>query len=235
MSLRLNGSTSGYTELDAGAVAGNNTIKMPTANGNAYQVLRNGATAGSLEFASISSTPSFEIFVSSSTWTCPAGVTAAIVGVVGGGGGGRSLNAGAPGGSGGLGIGLVSVTPGTVYTVTVGAGGLGDSTTGTAGGTSSFGPQGQTALISATGGSGGTASGVPGANGSCSSTAANLRRTISTYPIPYTDGASPKSDASFAAAVWSVSSTYLPGANGWGAASTASGGVGGVVTIQYWS
>jgi hypothetical protein len=51
MSLRLNGSTSGYTELDAGAVAGNNTIKMPTANGNAYQVLRNGATAGTTEFA----------------------------------------------------------------------------------------------------------------------------------------------------------------------------------------
>ena len=51
MSLRLNGSTSGYTELDAGAVAGNNTIKMPTANGSAYQVLRNGATAGTTEFA----------------------------------------------------------------------------------------------------------------------------------------------------------------------------------------
>ena len=50
MSLRLNGSTSGYTELDAGAVAGNNTIKMPTANGSAYQVLRNGATAGTTEF-----------------------------------------------------------------------------------------------------------------------------------------------------------------------------------------
>jgi hypothetical protein len=51
MSLRLNGSTSGYTELDAGAVAGNNTIKMPTANGSANQLLRNGSSAGSLEFA----------------------------------------------------------------------------------------------------------------------------------------------------------------------------------------
>lgn len=51
MSVRLNGSTSGYTEIDAGAVAGNNTIKLPTANGNAYQVLRNGATAGTTEFA----------------------------------------------------------------------------------------------------------------------------------------------------------------------------------------
>ena len=51
MTLRLNGSTSGYTELDAGATAGNNTIKMPTSNGSAYQVLRNGSSAGSLEFA----------------------------------------------------------------------------------------------------------------------------------------------------------------------------------------
>lgn len=51
MTLRLNGSTSGYTEIDAPAVAGNNSIALPTGNGSAYQVLRNGATAGSLEYA----------------------------------------------------------------------------------------------------------------------------------------------------------------------------------------
>jgi hypothetical protein len=50
MTLRLNGSTSGYTEIDAPAVAGNNNIKFPTGNGNAYQILRNGATAGGLEY-----------------------------------------------------------------------------------------------------------------------------------------------------------------------------------------
>jgi hypothetical protein len=50
LTLRLNGSTSGYTELDAPAVAGSNSIVLPTGNGSAYQVLRNGATAGSLEF-----------------------------------------------------------------------------------------------------------------------------------------------------------------------------------------
>ena len=50
MSIRLSGSTSGYTELDAGAVAGNNTLKMPTSNGAANQLLRNGATPGTLEF-----------------------------------------------------------------------------------------------------------------------------------------------------------------------------------------
>jgi len=50
MTLRLNGSTSGYTEIDAPAVAGSNTITLPTGAGSAYQVVRNGATAGSPEF-----------------------------------------------------------------------------------------------------------------------------------------------------------------------------------------
>ena len=50
MTLRLNGSTSGYTELDAPPVAGNNSIALPAGNGSAYQILRNGATAGSLEY-----------------------------------------------------------------------------------------------------------------------------------------------------------------------------------------
>ena len=51
MPVRLNGSTSGYTELAAPAEAGNNSIALPTGNGNAYQIVRNGATAGSLEYA----------------------------------------------------------------------------------------------------------------------------------------------------------------------------------------
>jgi len=50
MTLRLNGSTSGYTEIDAPAVAGSNTLVLPTGNGSAHQVLKNGATAGSLSF-----------------------------------------------------------------------------------------------------------------------------------------------------------------------------------------
>jgi hypothetical protein len=48
--VRLNGSTSGYTELSAPTVAGNNSIALPTGNGSAYQILRNGATAGTTEF-----------------------------------------------------------------------------------------------------------------------------------------------------------------------------------------
>jgi hypothetical protein len=51
MTLRLNGATSGFTEIDAPAVAGSNTLLLPGSNGSAYQFLRNGATAGTTEFA----------------------------------------------------------------------------------------------------------------------------------------------------------------------------------------
>lgn len=51
MPVRLGGATSGYTELTASAAAGNNTITVPAGNGAAYQVLRNGANAGTLEFS----------------------------------------------------------------------------------------------------------------------------------------------------------------------------------------
>ncbi len=50
MSIRLNGSTSGYTEIDAPAVAGSNTLVLPTGNGSADQALvTNGS--GTLSWA----------------------------------------------------------------------------------------------------------------------------------------------------------------------------------------
>jgi hypothetical protein len=50
LSIRLNGSTSGYTEIDAPAVAGSNTLVLPTGNGSADQALvTNGS--GTLSFA----------------------------------------------------------------------------------------------------------------------------------------------------------------------------------------
>ena len=53
MTLRLNGSNSGFTEVKAPATAGSNTITLPTSNGSANQYLKNGSTAGALEFASL--------------------------------------------------------------------------------------------------------------------------------------------------------------------------------------
>jgi hypothetical protein len=56
MTLRLNGSSSGYTEIDAPAAAGSNTLTLPTGNGSAGQYLRNSSTAGTLEFGSLPDT-----------------------------------------------------------------------------------------------------------------------------------------------------------------------------------
>jgi hypothetical protein len=52
MTLRLNGTTSGYVEIDSAATSGNHTIVLPSSNGSANQLLKNGSTAGALEFAS---------------------------------------------------------------------------------------------------------------------------------------------------------------------------------------
>lgn len=53
MTLRIAGTTSGYTEIDAPAVAGNNTIVLPSTNGSANQLLKNGSTAGTLGWSSM--------------------------------------------------------------------------------------------------------------------------------------------------------------------------------------
>jgi hypothetical protein len=49
MTLRLNGSTSGFTEIDAPAVAGSNTLTLPGGNGTNGQVLTTDG-AGALSF-----------------------------------------------------------------------------------------------------------------------------------------------------------------------------------------
>ena len=50
MSIRLNGSTSGYTEIDAPAVAGSNTLVLPGGNGSAGQYLQTNGS-GTLSWA----------------------------------------------------------------------------------------------------------------------------------------------------------------------------------------
>ena len=50
MTLRLKGSNTGDVSIAAPATAGNNTLTLPTSNGSANQYLKNGSTAGTLEF-----------------------------------------------------------------------------------------------------------------------------------------------------------------------------------------
>ena len=49
MTLRLNGSTSGYVEIEAPAAAGSNTLVLPTGNGTSGQVLSTNGS-GALSF-----------------------------------------------------------------------------------------------------------------------------------------------------------------------------------------
>ena len=52
MTLRLNGASSGFTEIKAADAAGDNSIKLPATNGGANQLLQNGGTAGELQYTS---------------------------------------------------------------------------------------------------------------------------------------------------------------------------------------
>ena len=61
MTLKLNGSSSGYTAIDAPASAGSNTLTLPTSNGSANQYLKNSGTAGTLEFATLASSKILQI------------------------------------------------------------------------------------------------------------------------------------------------------------------------------
>jgi len=107
-----------------------------------------------------------QTFTSSAEWVCPEGVSQVEYLVVAG-GGGSGGNIGGGGGAGGFRTGTgYSVTAGTTYTVTVGAGGATgvNEQTGTVGSNSVFGNS--PAEITSAGGGGGSNSGTGGDGGS---------------------------------------------------------------------
>jgi hypothetical protein len=118
-----------------------------------------------------SKTQKVQEFTASGSWTAPAGVLAVEVFLVAGGGGsggvaatgGQEFSSGS-GGGGPVLRRLVPVVPGTVYAVTIGAGGAGAAASGNSvganGGNSSFG-----SLVTAIGGGGGGGSATSGASG----------------------------------------------------------------------
>ena len=64
MTLKLNGSTSGYTAIDAPASAGSNTLVLPTSNGSANQVLKtdgSGNLSWGAQTAAATNTPAFQV------------------------------------------------------------------------------------------------------------------------------------------------------------------------------
>jgi hypothetical protein len=80
MTLRLNGSTSGYTEIDAPAVAGSNTLVLPTGNGTSGQFLQTNGS-GALSFASAVVNGSSSAIVSGTAQASTSGTSIDFTGI----------------------------------------------------------------------------------------------------------------------------------------------------------
>lgn len=241
MALSLNGTTGvtfpdGFTQASALATPisiANGGTGLGTIGANNTVLTSNGTSASWV--APAGGQPQYALYTSgTSTWTCPAGVTRIKVTIFGGGGGAAGPCNG-DGGAGGLGWNYFTVTPGTGYAVTIGAGGAGTlSSPGSAGGTSSLG-----SLISATGGGGATGS-TNGANGSCANNLTGQFNNIVSGFLPNGGvnilgflGSGSRSGTSITPLVWSNSIGIVPGARGTESGGTGGGGVGGAILIEY--
>jgi hypothetical protein len=78
MTLRLNGSTSGYVEIDAPATAGSNTLTLPDGNGSSGQVLSTDG-AGGLSFVDRMTAAGPAFSASGTTQFLSASVTTKVV------------------------------------------------------------------------------------------------------------------------------------------------------------
>ena len=84
MTIRLNGSTSGYTEIDAPAVAGSNTLVLPTGNGSSGQVLSTNGS-GALSWSTVTSSKLLKVVqtVKSDTFSTATSGSNAFVSITG--------------------------------------------------------------------------------------------------------------------------------------------------------
>jgi hypothetical protein len=189
-------------------------------------------------------TPMVNISTGTFNWTCPTGVTKVMVSVIGGGGGGQ-VSYPYGGGGGGTAVGVYTVVPGTVYAVTVGAGGAGSvAGTGVSGGSSSF-----SSFCSATGGTGSYAGGYgslgAGTNGNIRNSVASALNFPGFYVPPhvasfaaggvltnFAAGYVNNNDSQTTSATnWTINSKSYPGAAG--SDIYGSGGVSGIVLITW--
>jgi hypothetical protein len=193
------------------------------------------------------------------SFTVPAGVTQLYALVAGGGGGGAqgitpdAVNyTGGTGGVGGVALSVLTVTPGSSVSYTIGAGGAGsNSGAGSAGGSTTL------STITCTGGSGGSSAvgssnGAAGANGTA--TGGNLTNTNSineilpflpldltlldeSFAIENQTSSRARATSSTAAIAYALPGDNKPGAGGQGESggggNNAVGGVGGAVIFFY--
>lgn len=152
-----------FIKIDIDIAGGTNYVTMGTSQllsvPYALYAEKSGATGATSNKSPLNYVAILE-FGSSTSWTCPADIRFIIVELWSAGGGGA---VGAFGGYGGYIMDTLNVTPGKIYSITVGTGGTAgnDTINGGTGGTSSFGN-----LLSVSGGTGGIANGNSGTNGS---------------------------------------------------------------------
>jgi len=218
-----NGGTGATTLTANNVLLGNGTSAVQTVapgpNGNV--LTSNGTTWTSA--APASGQLQTQLFTASGTWTAPTGVTKVKAIVIGGGGGGGSDGCGGPNGySGGVAVGIYTVVPGTSYTITIGAGSNGSSSsTLIAANTSSF-----SSFASATG-AGTTANGV-GSSGTLRNGSAT---TSSSAGAPFVG---PNGNTTSTALAYSASANNGAGVGGSGVSSgSGRGGIGGIVYLEW--
>lgn len=161
-------SGSGISVTNGNGVSGNPTIAADFASQaeaetgtNATKLMNPLRTAQAIATQASAGLVSMQVFTSSGTWNRPAGVKRVLMFVTGGGGGGGNNNS-EDGGCGGTAIKFLDVTNIASSTITVGAGGLGNSSNGSAGANSSW--SDGTNTITGTGG-GAPGTGSPGNGG----------------------------------------------------------------------
>lgn len=248
--------TAATTSTGAAAVAGGgpggNGATGSGGAGFAPATTPGGGGGGSL---AATGSPTTVTLTSGTTWTAPAGVTSIQVECVGGGGGGGNSNSGGGGGGGAAYArrNSITVTPGMMYTYTIGSGGASVGNNATNGGTTTFtgnsGVQcsaaGGSGASVGNGGSGGSAAASTGDitfNGGNGATAsANMYSgggggsgggsSAGTAAVNYhgssaVTGGGPGGDGSIFMSVSAIGSAPIvgPGGGGGGAIATSSGG-----------
>lgn len=179
---------------------------------------------GSINYALDRSGLTVVEFLTSGTWLCPNGVTRVLLDGSGGGAGGNgNFNAsqlGTPGGGAGRSMRVVSVVPGTNYTVTIGAGGVGGPSSNMDGGPGGDTSLGTVAIFS------GASVGVPGAlDNPPNQFGTNTPRSPQGFPAGSNSGFS----AGGGAGGWGPGGNGAPSiaGNGFSAAANTGGGGGG--------
>lgn len=177
-------STAGPTNYMTGQVTSYNSgtgalVVNATAIGGSGTVAAWTISIASIVAGGGVSPDSIVVLTSGTSWTCPAGVTKAVVSVQGGGGGGSGSTATANpafnGGGGGTAVAAIAVTPGLSYIYAIGAGGSGGTSGGGAGGVGSattFTANGVT--YTGDGGGGGVYATRPGVGGSATNGQSNI-------------------------------------------------------------